>query len=243
MVRQEDKGADSAPLHGMFTSVPPRYDLVNRVMTWGLDRRWRRQAAAECLSFKPWKVLDLGCGTGDLAVELVRLAEPGVEIIGVDYSQPMLELAAKKVENLALERKISFVYGEAAGLPFPDGDFDCVGISFAFRNMIYRNPLLPEHLAGVLRVLKNGGRFVIVETSQPRASLIRGLYHLYLRWFVYPLGYLLSRNRGAYRYLAESAARFYSPEELKAVLLTAGFSRVFYRPLLLGAVAIHTAVK
>ncbi len=227
----------------MFTAVPPRYDLVNYAITWGMDKRWRRKAAAECLSLRPQKVLDLGCGTGDLAVELARQAEPNVEITGVDYSQPMLGLAAGKAQRLAPGREISFVYGEAAGLPFPDGYFGCVGISFAFRNLTYKNPLLPEHLAEVLRVLKAGGRFVIVETSQPRARLIRELYHLYMRWFVYPLGARLSGNKGAYHYLAESAARFYTPEELRAVLLTAGFSRVVYRPLLFGAVAIHTAVK
>ena len=105
------------------------------------------------------------------------------------------------------------------------------------------NALLPEHLAEVFRVLETGGRFVIVETNQPRSGVVRALYHLYLRWFAYPLGYLLSRNRGAYHYLAESAARYYTSEELKEILLQAGFSRVYYRSLLFGAVAIHTAIK
>jgi len=239
----EDKTFERAPLHGMFIAVPYRYDLVNRIITWGLDKRWRRQAARECLTSQPRKVLDLCCGTGDLAVELARLVENNVEIAGIDYSQPMLEIAAKKSESLAPGRGFSFIYGEAANLPFPDGYFDCVGISFAFRNLTYKNPLLRCHLAEVLRVLSVGGRFVIVETSQPRSKLIRKLYHLYLRWFVSRLGYLLSGNKRAYHYLAESAARFYTSEALREILRTAGFSQVSFRPLLFGTVGIHVAIK
>ena len=239
----EDKTFERAPLHGMFTAIPYRYDLVNRIITWGLDKRWRQKAAEACLTSKPRKVLDLCCGTGDLAVELARSVENNVEIAGIDYSQPMLEIATKKAESSAPVRRLSFVYGEAADLPFPDGHFDCVGISFAFRNLTYKNPLLGYHLAEVLRVLSVGGRFVILETSQPKSKLIRKLYHLYLRWFVSRLGYLLSRNRGAYHYLAESAVRFYTSEALREILLTAGFRQVFFHPLLFGTVGIHVAFK
>ncbi len=233
----------SRPLHGMFTAVPPRYDLVNRMMTWGLDERWRRQAARVCLASRPNRVLDLCCGTGDLAINRARMAEEDVELTGIDYSQPMLEIANRKAEQSAVRDRISFVYGDVASLPFPDGHFDCIGISFAFRNLTYRNPLANRYLAEVLRVLNTGGRFVIVETSQPRSNIIRGLFHLYLRWFVYPLGHLFSGNRGAYHYLAESAARFYSADELRETLLQAGMSRVSFHPLLRGTVGIHVAVK
>jgi demethylmenaquinone methyltransferase/2-methoxy-6-polyprenyl-1,4-benzoquinol methylase len=188
-------------------------------------------------------VLDLCCGTGDLAINLARLADDDVELIGVDYSLPMLEIATKKAERLAKGRKISFIYGDAANLSFPDGYFDCVGISFAFRNLTYKNPLAQCHLAEVLKVLSSNGRFIIVETSQPKMKLIRGLFHLYLHWFAYRLGYLLSDNRGAYHYLAESASRFYTAEEIREMLLVAGFQRVFFRPLFFGAVGIHVAVK
>ncbi len=140
-------------------------------------------------------------------------------------------------------KRISFTCGDAAELPFPDGYLDCVGISFAFRNLTYKNPLAGQHIAEVLRVLRDGGRFVIVETCQPRSRLIRKLFHLYLRWFAFRLGYLLSGNRGAYHYLAESAARFYNPGEVKEILLTAGFSKVSFRPLFLGVAGIYVAVK
>ena len=243
MIDYADKTVRDRHLHGMFTAVPRRYDLVNRIITWGLDEQWRREAARECLASRPKKVLDLCCGTGDLAINLARLAENNVELTGIDYSQPMLDIAAKKAAPLAEGRRISFIYGDAANLSFPDGYFDCIGISFAFRNLTYKNPWARRHIAEVFRVLGSGGRFVIVETSQPRAKLIRKLYHLYLRWFVSRLGYLLSGNRGAYNYLAESATRFYTSEELKELLVTAGFREVSFRPLFLGAVGIHVAIK
>ena len=231
------------PLQRMFIAVPSHYDLINRVITWGFDERWRRLAARECLAMQPKRALDLCCGTGDLAVHLARLAEGQVELVGVDYSQPMLEIAARKAARQAGDRQMSFVYGDAAHLPFPDDYFDCVGISFAFRNLTYKNPLMQGHLSEVLRVLHTGGRYVIVETSQPKSKPVRQLFHLYLRWFARRMGYWLSGNKGAYQYLAESASRFYTAEEIREMLLDAGFSRVSFRPLFWGAVGIHTAVK
>ena len=152
-------------------------------------------------------------------------------------------IATKKAEPFTSERKISFVYGDVASLPFPDGYFDCVSISFAFRNLTYKNPLARRYLAEVLRVLGAGGRYVIVETSQPRVKLIRKLFHLYLRWFVSWMGYLLSGNKGAYHYLAESAARFYGTGEIEKMLLGIGFRQVSFQPLFLGAAGIYVAVK
>jgi len=243
MIDYADKVTQHEPLLRIFTRVPRRYDLINHLITWGLDKRWRRQATKECLAPQAGRVLDLCCGTGDLVINLARLAGNNMELTGIDYSQPMLEIATGKAELLAEKRRISFIYGDAADLPFPDGCFDCVGISFAFRNLIYKNPLAQRHLGEVLRVLNAGGRYVIMESSQPKIKLIRKLYHLYLRWFVFRLGYLLSGNRQAYHYLAQSAARFYTPEEVKQMLLTAGFRRVSFHRLFFGAVAIHVATK
>jgi demethylmenaquinone methyltransferase/2-methoxy-6-polyprenyl-1,4-benzoquinol methylase len=226
----------------MFTAVPPRYDLVNRIVTLGQDRRWRRLAALTCLAEKPRFVLDLGCGTGDLTINLARLAGKDIEITGLDYSPPMLAWARRKAIRAGVREKVDFIHGEATRLPFPDAHFDAVGISFAFRNLTYKNPLCRPHLAEVRRVLKPGGRYVIVESSQPENRLVRALFHLYLRAFVQPVGILLSGNRGAYRYLAESAARYYSPREVREMLLSSGFRDVRYRPLLFGAAGIHVAL-
>lgn len=231
------------PLHHIFTTVPPRYDLINHLITWGLDRRWRSIAARECLSVRPTRALDLCCGTGDLAIYLSESMQSNSDITGIDYSLPMLEIAVRKAEGSTRSGEVSFIHGDAAALPFPDGDFDCVGISFAFRNLTYKNPLALRYIAEVLRVLKPGGRFVIVESSQPKNRLIKKFFHLYLRYFVYGIGSWVSGNSGAYRYLSESAARYYSGEELKDMLLAAGFWRVSFRRLFLGAAAIHVAVK
>ncbi len=239
MTDRTDKTHPNGSLHRMFKAVPPRYDLINHIITWGFDKRWRRQAAGECLASHPEKVLDLCCGTGDLAISMAQLAEDNIELIGVDYSQPMLEIAARKAESSG----ISFVNGNAASLLFPDGYFDCIGISFAFRNLTYKNPLAGSCIDEVLRVLKAGGRFVIVETTQPESKLIRKLYHLYLRWFAFRVGSYLSGNKGAYRYLAESAARFYDSGEVKELLTTAGFRHVYFKPLLFGVAGIHVAIK
>jgi demethylmenaquinone methyltransferase/2-methoxy-6-polyprenyl-1,4-benzoquinol methylase len=243
MIGRAHRAASGRPLHDIFTAVPPRYDLINCIITWGMDKKWRRHTARECLASRPERVLDLCCGTGDLAVELARQAEDRLALVGIDFSRPMLALAARKAGTLASVGRLSLVCGDAANLPFPDGFLDCVGISFAFRNLTYKNPFMRQHLAEVLRVLRAGGKFVIAETSQPENKLVRKLYHRYLHWFVYPAGYLLSGNRGAYHYFAESAAHFYAADELRAVLIEAGFSEVYFQPLLFGAVAIHWAIK
>jgi len=243
MIEPAGKNALSRPLHRMFAEVPPRYDLINSVITWGLDRWWRKIVAEECLKNNPKKVLDLCCGTGDLAVTVCRRGKRRLSLVGIDYSPLMLELARKKAASLDNCQNISFIHGDAASLPFPDASFDCAGISFAFRNLTYKNPLAGKHLTEVRRVLTTGGRFVIVETSQPNSRLIRRMFHWYLRCFVYPVGFWLSGHKGAYHYLAESAASFYTADEVRNMLLEAGFREVKYRPLLFGAAGIHIAVK
>ncbi|MBI2869604.1 MAG: ubiquinone/menaquinone biosynthesis methyltransferase [Chloroflexi bacterium] len=226
------------PLHGMFTAVPPRYDLINTIITLGLDRGWRKAAARECLNGRPRRVLDLACGTGKLLAELARVGG-NIELAGLDYSEPMLDIARRRTNggNTAL------FHADAAAMPFPAEHFDCVGISFAFRNLTYRNPVAGRCLAEVLRVLKPGGRFIIVESSQPASGFIRACYHFYMRSFACRVGCRLSGNRGAYRYLAESAAGFFTPREVAGLLRDTGFRDVSYRPLLWGAAGIHVAVK
>ncbi|HCS47081.1 MAG TPA: dimethylmenaquinone methyltransferase [Candidatus Aminicenantes bacterium] len=229
------------PLYSMFLAVPRTYDLVNHVVTLGQDARWRRRAARECLRQEPERVLDLCCGTGDLALTIAGLDRQRREITGLDYARPMLDLAVSKAATRG--EQVSFVCGEAASLPFPDGCFDCVGISFAFRNLTYRNPFISQYLAEVLRVVAPGGRFVIVESSQPASRPVRAIFRMYLRIFVARAGAWLSGNKAAYRYLAESAARFYAPGEINNLLLNAGFRDAAFRQLLFGAAAIHVATK
>jgi len=234
---------EKRPLHTIFTAVPPHYDLINHIFTFGLDERWRRQAAQTCLSSNPKRVLDLCCGTGDLAIWLARLATPDTRIIGIDYSQPMLSKAREKADGWLLNANLQFIHGDVGDLPFPDGYFDSIGISFAFRNLTYKNPKTQNYLAEVVRVLKPGGEFVIVESSQPRDKLVRMITHAYLRMFVYRLGSWISKNRPAYKYLSESARNFYTAEELSDLLVNAGFKSAEFKGLFFGAAAIHRAVK
>ncbi len=187
--------------------------------------------------------MDLCCGTGDLSMWLARLALTGTEIIGLDYSLPMLARAKEKAKRFPLHTNVNFIHGDVGDLPFPDGYFDSIGISFAFRNLTYKNPKTQRYLAEVVRVLKPGGEFVIVESSQPPNSLIRKLVHIYLRLFVYRVGSWISKNRPAYKYLSESARHFYTAGELADLLMNAGFKQVTAKRLLFGAAAIHTATK
>ncbi len=237
------KEPKTRPLQKMFNRVPRRYDLINRIITWGLDRPWRKKAVCRCEEHHPQTILDLGCGTGDLAIHLAETADWRPQIIGFDFSRPMLEAAVKKAEPLQNDRHLTWIQGDVRELPFTESSLDCAGISFAFRNLTYKNPYRDVFLREICRVLKPGGRFIIVESSRPQNKLIHVLFRWYVRLFVAAAGRLVSKDRGAYRYLAESVIRFYQPEEVAALLLQAGFSRVDHRPLFFGAAALHTAVK
>jgi demethylmenaquinone methyltransferase / 2-methoxy-6-polyprenyl-1,4-benzoquinol methylase len=235
--------SSSRSLHRIFTAVPGKYDLINHVITLGMDVKWRSKAARTCLSLHPARVLDLCCGTGDLAFSIAQQAEYNIEITGVDYSQPMLDIAAEKSAALCPGKNIKFISANVSKLPFPDNYFDCVGISFAFRNITYRNPLAQLHIKEVLRVLKPCGQYIIVESSQPQSPVIRFFYRLYLCCFVFPAGSVISGNKAAYRYLAESAAHFYTAEEARDFLIASGFREVSFQRLFFGAASIHSAVK
>ena len=234
---------EQKPLHKIFTAVPDRYDLINRIFTWGQDEKWRSKTAALCLETKPVKILDLCCGTGDLAITLAQLAPSSTTVVGLDYSPPMLEKAKAKASKVELKTGLNFIHGDVGDLPFPDEYFDCIGISFAFRNLTYKNPNTPRYLSEIVRVLKTGGRFVIVESSQPPNKLLRSLDHLYLRTFVRWMGTSLSRNKEAYNYLTNSASKFYTAEELSDLLVKSGFKTVTINRLMFGATAIHVATK
>jgi demethylmenaquinone methyltransferase / 2-methoxy-6-polyprenyl-1,4-benzoquinol methylase len=232
------------PLHGMFNALPAHYDFINHIITLGMDGRWRRQAAQACLENSPQHVLDIGCGTGDLSLNIARMAgNRDIEVTGLDYSLPMLETAQRKAQAAGLDKKVKFIEGDAVHIPFPDGYFDVIGISFAFRNLTYKNPLTAAHFAEVLRALRPGGHYVAVESSQPENAFIRACDHLYLRAFVYPAAQLISANKGAYKYLVDSAGHYFMPKEVKAMLLKAGFSDVHYKALFFGAAGIHVATK
>ncbi len=232
-------------IHQVFAQVPGQYDWMNLIITGGLDKGWRRKAAEECLAPFSWgspkKILDLCCGTGDLSLLLAKQTGGACEIIGADYSQAMLDIAACKGARQKLA--VQWTQADAAQLPFADGYFDCLGISFGFRNLTFRNQASLRHLAEMVRVLRPGGRLVVLETSQPENQWIRGGYYLYLKVAVKFLGSLLANNSLAYGYLADSARNFFGRSELEKLLKEAGFSGVCSQSRLCGAIAISVATK
>lgn len=214
-------------VRGMFDRIAPVYDLMNRVMTAGLDQRWRRLAVAEVV----WpgdRVLDACCGTGDLAVAAERR---GGRVVGLDFSPRMLERARGKSGT------IEWVQGDALALPFPEAEFDSATVGFGVRNL--------EDLEGGLRelarVLKPGGKVAVLEITRPR-GILRPFFRL---WFdvLVPLAGRVLPGGEAYTYLPASVRRFPGPEDLSALIRRAGFETVRYRLLGGGTVALHTGVK
>jgi demethylmenaquinone methyltransferase/2-methoxy-6-polyprenyl-1,4-benzoquinol methylase len=230
------------PLYKIFTAVPPSYDLINRLFTLRLDERWRQKAVLACLEGHPMMVMDLCTGTGDLAIRLAKKSDGKQEITAYDYSKPMLDIAKKKAAK-AGQSRIIFIQGDAAAMPFQDGSFDVIGIAFAFRNLTFRNHDTPKFLAEIHRVLKPGGKFVIIESSQPYRPWLRALFRFYSRYIVYPMGSLISGNKSAYKYLSYSVINYYQPEEIIKLLKDHGFSDVSFKRLAGGISALHTAVK
>jgi demethylmenaquinone methyltransferase/2-methoxy-6-polyprenyl-1,4-benzoquinol methylase len=213
----------------MFDRIAPRYDLLNRLVSLGLDQSWRR-LALDLVHVGPADlVLDLACGTGDLC-EQVRAR--GARVVGADFAREMLRGA------VAREIDAEFTNADAALLPIASESIDVVTCGFALRNFVS----LPEVFKEIARVLKPGGRMAVIEVDRPGSSLVRGAHSLYFDRFVPLLGGLLS-DRDAYRYLPESTAYLPAPEELFAMLDKAGIVRVAKRPLLFGAAQILTGVK
>jgi demethylmenaquinone methyltransferase/2-methoxy-6-polyprenyl-1,4-benzoquinol methylase len=238
----ESSDYSSRPLNRVFTDVPKKYDLINRLFTWRLDELWRIKASTAVMKGNPERFMDLCTGTGDLAIRIAGMRKEKMEITGYDFSQPMLEIAKVKAEK-AGQADISFIHGDAASMPFPDHHFDVIGISFAFRNLTYKNYDAPRFLREISRVLKPGGHFVIVESSQPKNGLVKGLFGFYTRWIVYPLGSWISGNKPAYKYLSSSVINYYTPEEVCDLLKPYGFREVIFQRLTGGIAAVHVAVK
>ncbi len=230
------------PTQKIFTEVPPRYDLLNRVLTLNLDENWRKRTASEVLKNTPANVLDLCCGTADLTMHLAAKADQVTNIYGLDFSHTMLERAKEKVAVFG-EGRVKLIQGDAGNMPFESNFFDAIGISFGFRNLTFENPDARLHMQEIYRVLKPGGRFVIVETSQPSNAVVRFFYHVYHRLITAPIGGLISGNHQAYKYLAYSANNYYTLPQLSKLLTNAGFKNTRGIPLMLGAAAIMIAEK
>ena len=228
-------------LRKLYEELPARYELVNSIMTLGMDAYWRRKTinlALKRTENKEADCLDLCCGTGDMVALLRQMGEKELQVVGADYSPQMLQVALSKIIDGAF-----YTIAAANELPFPDNSFDLVTMSFATRNVKTSKQALLNVFKEIMRVLKPGGSFVTVETSQPRWAFIRFFFHLYVRLIVTPVGYLLSGVRQGYSYLTSSILSFYSAQELAELLNESGFYHVGYEELLFGGVAIHWGEK
>jgi demethylmenaquinone methyltransferase/2-methoxy-6-polyprenyl-1,4-benzoquinol methylase len=227
------------PIQNMFAEVPATYELVNHVLTLGLDVLWRRRMTRIAASAGGTHWADMCTGTGETAVYLSRLAPNGTKVYGVDFSDVMLAKAREKPQAAGIE----FVAADIKSLPFDDDTFDLITMSFATRNINLSRDILLRSFAEYCRVLKPGGRFVNLETSRPPSALVRKCFDLYVKLIVERLGRRISGARTAYGYLAATIPRFYGAEELAAIMKEAGFGQVTFQRLMFGAAAIHQAKK
>jgi demethylmenaquinone methyltransferase/2-methoxy-6-polyprenyl-1,4-benzoquinol methylase len=221
----------------MFDRVAGVYDLMNTAMTAGMHHRWRRRAAARAELEPGDAALDVCCGTGDLAFELAGRVGPRGSVVGCDFSEPMLELARSKAAERNLGQ-VRFEWADALELPYADGSFDAVTVGFGVRNLVD----LEGGLEQLVRVLRPGGRLVILEITQPRRPPLSTFYSL---WFdrIVPILGTLAGDRDAYAYLPQSVKRFPSPQPLAELMAAAGMERIRYLLLAGGIIAIHSGAR
>jgi demethylmenaquinone methyltransferase/2-methoxy-6-polyprenyl-1,4-benzoquinol methylase len=226
---------DPARIESMFAGIAMRYDLMNRLMTLGLDAGWRRLAAVEALVGDGGKALDACCGTGDLTLALASVW-PRAQVTGLDLTGEMLEVARSKVGgNATLAARVGFVQGDLLELPFADAEFSAVTVGWGVRNV----PDVPGAFAEMRRVTRPGGRLVCLESTTAPPGAERALQDVWMGHVVPLLGGLVAGNRDAYSYLPASVAAFPAAAELAAIMSRAGLVRVRYRRLGFGAVALH----
>jgi demethylmenaquinone methyltransferase/2-methoxy-6-polyprenyl-1,4-benzoquinol methylase len=227
-----------ARIANMFDAIAPRYDLLNHVLSAGMDRGWRNRAIDALALPENARVLDVCTGTGDLALAAVAQRQ-GVTVIGVDFAAEMLRLGLAKVRTASLQRQIRLVRGDAARIPVGDATCDAATIGFGIRNVAE-----PERaLAEIARILKPAGRLAILEFGQPRIPGIRTLYTWYFRYLLPLVGRVISKHESAYSYLPASVGTFPPPFEFAKTLAATGCSHVQTVPLTFGIVYLFVAER
>lgn len=230
--------AKTGQVRRMFDSIAPAYDTMNRLMTLGIDRRWRRKTVAEAVSGNPKAILDIATGTGDLAIALARAAE-GATVTGVDLSEGMIEVGRRKVAEAGLAGRVSLSAADALALPFADNSFDVITVAFGVRNFEH----LAEGYAEMLRVLRPGGKLCVLELTPPSSSLVRPFYAAYTRGVIPLVGKLISGDSDAYTYLPRSIAAVPARGAMTALIEGAGFEKAGFRSFTFGVCTLYTARK
>lgn len=221
----------------MFDNISGGYDGLNRVISLGMDQSWRKKVIKAIVNHQPENVLDIATGTGDLAISL---AEKGLKnVVGLDLSKGMLEVAEKKIKERNLQNQIELVQGDSENLPYENNHFDAICVAFGVRN--FEN--LQKGLAEILRVLKPGGLFIVLETAVPRKFPFKQGYQIYTKYILPTIGRIFSKDKSAYGYLSESASVFPNGEEFNNILRKIGFKEVRDQPQTMGVASIYKSSK
>lgn len=235
---QNPKATKKEQVALMFNNISKTYDFLNHFLSLGIDIIWRKKAIKELLKDKPQQILDVATGTGDFAFEAIKILHPQ-KIIGVDISQGMLDVAETKIKKRGLGQVFEVRLGDSEKLLFSDEAFDAVTVAYGVRN--FEN--LELGLSDIHRVLKIGGKAVILEFSKPKAFPIKQLYNFYFHYITPTIGKLFSKDKSAYSYLPESVAAFPDGEAFVKLMQQVGFKQTKCRPLAFGVCSIYTGIK
>jgi demethylmenaquinone methyltransferase / 2-methoxy-6-polyprenyl-1,4-benzoquinol methylase len=221
----------------MFNNIAPKYDFLNQLLSMGIHKGWRKKAVAYLKEVNPKKILDIATGTGDFAIEAMKLNPD--KVVGVDISEGMLKVGVEKINKLGLQNKIELKLGDSESLPFENNSFDAITVGFGVRN--FEN--LEKGINDIYRVLNPNGMIAILEFSKPRKFPVKQVYHFYFRYITPAIGKLFSKDNSAYTYLPESVKAFPDGEDFLAVLKKAGFKETKAIPVTFGIASIYLAKK
>lgn len=225
-------------VENMFDKIAFRYDFLNRFLSVGIDKGWRKKAIKHLIPLRPKNILDVATGTGDFAITSYKMLNPE-KITGIDISEGMLDIGRKKIKKLHLQNKIELLNGDGEAIFYEDDSFDAVTVAFGVRNF----QDLERGLAEIYRVLKPGGKLVILECSKPSLPIIKNLYNFYMKFVTPRIGKLISKNDDAYQYLNNSVQQFPERKTFINILNQLNYRHAFYKTLSLGICTIYCGEK